>query len=168
MCLLYNTYKDKKQYTTIFPTGTCTKRYITYRNELTPTMTKANYKRKSVKKKPKVKKTPWRSQRIKENNLRKDFENELLKLDQKKREFLKEIITNPKDHIRWREYVKLADIWIPKQEDFDDLESELLYNLKNWHEPYQNPRFEYHTAEQEQRTTECIVEDIINLVIQPA
>lgn len=69
--------------------------------------------------------------------------------------------------IDWKKYAIIAEIYIPKEEDFKDAESESSYDSKNWQPPV-NHRYENYKTHQKLLTTQEIFHDTIKLVIRPA
>lgn len=170
MCVLYNTYNVKKSVSyNKFSTGIHTNKYTFLRSNPTPMMTKTNNKQKQTKKKnktSKVKAPSRRSQRIKENDLKKEIHKELLTLNHDKRKQLKTMVTHD-EFIDWEKYAKIAGLCVPKEEDYGDKEPESSQDSSIWQDPT-NPRYKIDMTDQELVTKEEMFYDTINIVIKPA
>ena len=127
-------------------------------------MTKTNNKQnKQTKKKnetSEVKAHSRRSQRIKENDLKKEIHEELLTLNHDKHEQLKTTMTHD-EFIDWEMCAEIAGLHVPKEEDCDDEEPKSSQDSSIWQDPT-NPRCKIDMTKQEMF---C---DTIDIVIKPA
>ena len=71
--------------------------------------------------------------------------------------------------IDWKEYAKASDIWIPQRADSNqDSEDDSRFDSEEWEEPDYDLKYEYFSTQQELRTMDKIVEDLIKEIIQLA